>query len=136
MLEQWEADRLLAMRKVYSTTVRVDLGIGVNGFYALESDDETESFLLDIFRGRLNPTKARYQLRYQREVVLARLCTSVEHTNPDGERIEPPHLHRYDAEFSDKIAAHVGPFEDITAALNFFCDRINAPRPEVQGGIS
>jgi hypothetical protein len=136
MLEQWQADRLLGMPKVYIETTTVDLRPGKDGFYILESDDESESFILDISRGRMNQMKARLQLRYGREVVLSRMCTAVPHTNPDGTLLTFPHLHRYTEEFGDRVAEQLEPFVDVASALNFFCDRINLPQPDIQGGIT
>jgi hypothetical protein len=135
MLEQWQADRLLSMPKVYVETTTVDLSPAADDLYILESDDESEIFLLDIYRGRANKAKARFQLRYQRDIVLARMCTSVPHTNPDGTLLTFPHYHKYKEGFGDKFAEQVGPFDDITSALYFFCTQVNLPQPDVQGGI-
>lgn len=136
MLEQWEGDRLLVIPKVYSHSTVVDLSMGADDDYALESDDGTEFFLLDIYRPTRNKRKVRFQLRYQRDVILARLCTSVPHTNPDGERIGFPHLHAYREHFDDRFAEQVEPFGDLSEALKFFCNRINLPMPDTQGGVS
>jgi hypothetical protein len=136
MLVQGQADYLLTMPKVYVETTTVDLAPGVDDWYILQSDDETETFFLDIRRGRRNQMKARFQLRYRREIVLARLCTSVAHTNPDDEVLGSPHFHRYREGFGDKFAELVDPFPDVPSALNFFCDRVNLPYPDIQGGVS
>jgi hypothetical protein len=135
MLEQWQADRLLSMPKIYVETTIVDLSPGADGLYILESDDGNENFLLDISRGRINKAKAKFQLRYSRDVVLSRMCTSVPHTNPDGTFLTFPHYHRYKEEFGDKFAEQIDPFDDITSALHFFCGQINLPQPDIQGGI-
>lgn len=129
MIEQWRADYLLGMPKVYAETTTVDLSPGVVHFCILESDDETE-----IYRGRRNRMKAKFQLRHRRDTVLARLCTSVPHTNPDGELLGAPHFHRYREGFAVRFAELVDPFADVSSALNYFCDRINLPYPDIQGG--
>lgn len=134
MLEQGQADYLLRMPKVYVETTTVDLSPGTDLFYILGSEDETETFFLDIYRGRLNQMKARFQLRYQRDIVLARLCTSVSHANPDGTEVGWPHFHRYREGFGDKYAELVEPFVDVLAALNFFCGQLNIPLPDIEGG--
>jgi hypothetical protein len=131
MLEQGQADYLLRVPKVYSDTTTVDLSPGSNDFYILASDDETETFLLDIYRGRINSMKARFQLRHRRDIILARLCTSVPHTNPDGMELDSPHFHQYREGFDVRFAEQIDPFADIPSALNFFCDRINLPRPDI-----
>lgn len=136
MLEQWDADRLIAMRKIYTRTLTVNLSMGVSEDYSIESDDESEHFLLDVYRSRRNPKKARFQLRYRKDIVLARLCTSVHHTNPDGELLSYPHLHSYRESYGDKWASLVDiPENDPAGALKFFCHRINLPEPYTQGGL-
>lgn len=82
---------------------------GVSDFYLLESDDGTESFQLDVHCGRRNRTKASFQLRYEREIILARLCT---------------------------YARELEPLPNLQSALKFFCQQVNLPEPQIQGGIS
>ncbi|WP_433243442.1 DUF6978 family protein [Actinomadura nitritigenes] len=135
MLEQWEADRLLTLRKVYSRTATIDLSLGADADYPLESDDGREFFILDIWRGRRNKRKVRFQLRYERSLILARLCTSVPHHNPDGEAVGMPHLHKYREGYEDKYAEKLDEFNDPTEALILFCKAINLPAPDVQGGV-
>jgi hypothetical protein len=136
MLEQWEADHLLHTPKVYSNSLSVDLSPGVDDDYPLESEDGTEFFLLDVWRPRRNLRKARFQLRYRRGIVLARLCTSVTHLNPDDQHVGAPHLHLYREGCEDKWATRVGPHEDLSASLGFFCKQINLPVPVLQGGLT
>ena len=136
MLEQWEGDRLLVIPKVYSRSTVVDLSVGADADYPLESDDGTELFVLDVRRPVRNKRKVRFQLRYQRDIVLTRLCTSVPHTNPDGELVGAPHLHIYREDYEAKFAEQLEPFNDHIDALKFFCKKINLPMPDVQGGIS
>lgn len=136
MLEQWQADELLRIRKVYSRSLGVDLEQGADDDYPVESDDGTEHFILDVRRSWRNVRKARFQLRYRRDIVLARLCTQAPHTNPDRVRIEPPHLHRYQEDYGDKWAEPLEEFDDLSDALNYFCQVINLPIPEIQGGLT
>lgn len=135
MLEQWEADQLLSVRKVYSYSTTIGLNLGTNSEHYLESDSGTEFFILDIYRSNKNRRKARFQLRYRREVVLSRLCTAVPHQNPDGTRIGMPHLHRYSERYGDKFAVELGEFPDVPKALEFFCETINLPKPDMQGDV-
>jgi hypothetical protein len=134
MLEQWQADRLLSMRKVYTASLAVDTSRGADRDYQLESDDETEFFLLDVRRSRRNPRGFRVQLRYQRDIVLARFCLSAPHTNPDGKYFNGPHFHRYREEFGAKWATSLPSSYDTVTALEYFCDQINLPAPESRGG--
>ncbi|WP_407690030.1 DUF6978 family protein [Saccharomonospora iraqiensis] len=95
MLFRWQADQLRRMPKVYSLSLTVDLSPGASDDHPVESDDGTEHFLPDVSRGTRNPLKARCQLRYGRDLVLVRLCTTGKHGNPDGVQIGAPHLHLY-----------------------------------------
>jgi uncharacterized protein DUF6978 len=96
MIEQWEADSLLRARKVYSRDLIVDLGRRADADYPVETADGLEHFLLDVRGPGRNPQKARFQLRYRRSIVLARMCLIVPHRNPDGNRIgsHVPHFWR------------------------------------------
>lgn len=134
MLEQWEAERLLTMPKIYTYDATISLDPGSSQDHPLESHDGTEFFLLDVRRSRRNPQNVRLQLRYRRDVVLARLCLSKRHRNPDQELINAPHFHKYREGYDDKFAEDVDPFVDIAAALGFFCKQINVPMPAMQGG--
>jgi hypothetical protein len=135
MLEQWEADSLLRASKVYSHSLVVDLSPGADNDYQVESDDSNEFFLLDVRGPGRNPAKARFQLRYRRSIVLARMCIIAPHTNPDGARVDPPHFHLYRENYDVKYAVNVGPYESLDAALGDFCERINLPAPTIQGGL-
>jgi hypothetical protein len=136
MLEQWEADNLLHLQKVYTVTTAVTLSGGVDNDYPIESADGAEHFLLDVAQYRRNINKARFQLRFRRDIVLARMCTAVPHTNPDGERLAGPHFHSYREGYEDRWAEQLTPFESTMAALMEFCKRINLPIPDIQGGSS
>lgn len=133
MLEQWHADMLLDADKLYSDSTVIDLSPGVDHNYTIESVDG-DMFIFDVRRGQRNPQKARFQLRYRRDIVLARLCTSVPHTNPDGQVLDAPHLHRYREEYGDRFARQLesATLEDL---LLIFCDSIKLARPDIQGGM-
>jgi hypothetical protein len=134
LLEQWQADELLRMSKVYSRDTLVDLSAGVDDDHAIESEDGAEFFLLDVWLSRRSLRKARFQLRYRRDVVLARLCTSIPHTNPDGNAIGAPHLHLFREGFEAKWADELEPFATHRSALSYFCERVNLPLPDIKGG--
>lgn len=136
MLEQWEADRLLKLPKTYSLSLVVDLGPGVDDDHQVESSDGTEFFVLDVRVSRRNPRKARFQLRYRREIVLARLCMSVPHSNPDGVLLGFPHLHLYKEDHGAKWAEQIDLQADAATGLEFFCEKINLPSPNIQGGLT
>ncbi|GAA3461443.1 hypothetical protein J2S66_004856 [Saccharothrix longispora] len=68
--------------------------------------------------------------------MLARLCTSVPHANPDGASLRFPHFHTYRESFDDKWAVEVEIKGDLASALQFFCKKINLPEPVIQGGLA
>jgi len=136
MLQQWQADQLLAVGKIYTTSLTVDMTPGADYDYQVESDDETAFFLLDIRRSRRNPRNFRVQLRYQRDIVLARFCLSVPHKNPDGERFAGPHFHQYREGYGDKWAQLLPDSHDPFTALEYFCGKINLPTPCTKGGLT
>jgi hypothetical protein len=136
MLEQWEANRLLATPKIYSSDAVVDLSRDAHNDYQVETHDGTEFFLFDVRGPGRNPRKARFQLRYRRNIVLARMCLTVSHTDPDGTKVDGPHFHRYREGYDARFAEACGHFEGLTEALNNFCDRINLPAPSTDGGMS
>lgn len=45
-------------------------------------------------------------------------------------------LNRYRESYHDKWADELQEFEDMTAALYFFCKEIRLPNPEIQGGLT
>jgi hypothetical protein len=135
MLEQWKANLLLVVPKVYTATNMIDLAPGTDYDYQLESNDGYEAFIFDVRIPRRNVNKARFQLRYQRSVVLARLCHSAPHTNPDGEFIKSPHFHAYREGFDDKCAESLEGVHGVINSLEVFCRRVNLPLPSFQGGL-
>ncbi|MEO7196026.1 MAG: hypothetical protein ABIZ05_14645 [Pseudonocardiaceae bacterium] len=112
----------------------IDLAPGADDYYPLESNDGYEAFIFDVRISRRNVNKARFQLRYQRSVVLARLCHSVPHTNPDGELVKSPHFHTYREGFDDKYAESTEGGHGVIDSLEVFCRRVNLPLPSFQGG--
>ncbi|MGO8693194.1 MAG: DUF6978 family protein [Rectinemataceae bacterium] len=105
-LTQSEADALIALAKHRADTTvwdYPDLGGGVS--IPLISADRKEQFMLDLYRGRIDLTKGKYQNRGRQVVVLVRIdFGGTAHRNPDGEEIGSPHLHVYREGFGDKWA--------------------------------
>ncbi len=150
MLTQTEVDRLIAMKKKRIDRNPYDFPMaGENLTISIVSMDETESFLLDVNRGRIRLTKCTYQERYQGIIVLVRLdVDGPPHTNPEvpevplsyladfnGATIPCPHLHLYVEHFMDKwaIPAPADKFprtNDLYATLDDFfryCYIVEAP---------
>lgn len=129
MLEQRKANLLLAVPKIYTVTNMIDLTPGTDCDYQLESNDGYEVFIFDVRIPRRNMNKARFQLHYQRSVVLVRLCRSAPHTNPDEEFVESPHFHTYREGFDDKCAESLEGVHGVIDSLEAFCRRVNLPVP-------
>ncbi len=110
-LTQYDADRLLAMEKVSATTDSHDFPLpGGKVEATLQSRDGREQFVLTLDRGRIKTAKVKYQTRARTVVILARLeLKGAPHRNPDGARIEGPHIHLYREGYGDKWAYPLPP---------------------------
>ena len=134
-LTQVEADALLAMEKVRADTDVYEFPTVARGTtIPLASVDRREEFLLDITRGRIDLRKATFQNRARRVEILARLDISgPPHTNPDGTRVEAPHLHLYREDYADKWAFPVPMtftnLDDLWQVLQDFMTFINVTSP-------
>lgn len=118
-LTQAEADSLLGMEKHRINAKQWDYpNYGGDISVPLTSSDTREKFLLDLRRARINFSKNTYQTRGRHVVVLARLdLGGAPHRNPDGEKIETPHLHLYRHGYGDKWA-FVPPHDIFTDLTN------------------
>ncbi len=96
-LPQEEADNLISMPKErINDELSYFPGGGNSLNLSLVSNDHQELFLLDIYRGRIDLSKIKYQNRGRQIVVLLRLdLNGSPHRNPDDEEIACPHLHIY-----------------------------------------
>ena len=115
-LTQDEADALLKLpKKAVTDDVYEVPAAGGKLTVPLVSHDGREEFLLDLYRGRIDFAKAKYQNRARRVVPLARLdINGRPHTNPDGEPVPRTHLHLY-REGYDLTWAYPASPEDFTA---------------------
>ena len=118
-LTQAEADALLAMEKYFVDRATISFpSRGHRKIYSLQSADKREDFLLEIWRGRVSTRKISFQNRARQAVVLLRLdLGSLPHRNPDGQKIDSPHLHVYQEGDGDRWAIPV-PSERFTALDN------------------
>ena len=105
-LTQAEATALLALEKYHTGIGRWSLPDTGGGIVVpLVSADGSESFHLDISRGRINLAKGKFQNRVRTTIVLARIdIGGAPHRNPDDEEIACPHLHLYRAGYGDRWA--------------------------------
>lgn len=103
---QVEADALIAMPKIRANEIVWNFpGPGASISVPLLSENKRENFLLDMNRGQINLSKATYQNRARQVIILVRLdVEGSPHHNPDGERIDCPHIHLYREGYGDKWA--------------------------------
>ena len=142
-LTQSEADVLISMEKhkVNDDWHALPL-LGGKTAIPLQSSDRREQFLLDIYQGRIDLLKAKFQDRARQIVVLIRLdLGGPPHCNPDGEEISCPHLHVYREGYGDKwaIPAPIDCFQqisDLWVTLGDFMRYCNVSQPpNIQRGI-
>ena len=105
-LTQATADALIASKKRRVDTHPWDYpDAGGRIAVPLISVDRSEQFILDVLRSQIDLAKGTYQNRARKSVVLVRLDFGGRpHRNPDGNRVESPHLHLYRAGYGDKWA--------------------------------
>ena len=137
-LTQSEADFLIAMEKVRKDDIARDYpDLGGKLAIPLLSSGGTESFFLDLARGRIDLGKRTYQNRGRKTIVLVRLDVGGRpHRNPDDTLIGSPHLHLYREGFSDRWAFPVpndrfGYLGDPHRVLQDFLGYCNVVKPPI-----
>lgn len=156
MLTQSEADALITMPKKRADKEVYDFPRGGETLIIpIISQDDRESFLLDIYKGRLRLAKCVFQERYQDIIILVRLDVGGSpHRNPEvasvpmscldpynGLEIQCPHLHLYVEDFNDRwaIPAPIERFPNVNdlyvTMYDFFryCNIVEPPT--IQGGL-
>lgn len=140
MLTQSESEYLLSLEKWLSDPRNVTLETGRNNTYDLESTDPSERFILDIYKGQLS-LKVKYQTRARKTVVLVRVdLMGAPHTNPDGQKVECPHVHVYKEGFDSKWAYPLDPDsfskpEDVQQLFIDFCRYCNIRTPNLESTL-
>jgi hypothetical protein len=146
-LTQEEADALIAMRKrAVESIERLYPRPGDQFSAELTSEDGKEQFMLDVNRARVKVTKATYQNRARKVVVLVRLdIDGSRHRNPDQVFVPCPHMHIYREGHGDQWAFPLRdlefPFPDTTdltqllRAFMLYCNIVVPPvfRPTLEG---
>lgn len=142
-LTQEEADALIVMDKYKVNDDTYDYP-GTSGSISipLSSGDGRESFLLDVYRGRLDLRKGTYQERGRQIIVLVRLdFGGPPHRNPDGIEVGSPHLHIFREGFGDKWAfpLRAEDFPNITDPWSMLDDFMRyckiVDRPDIRRGL-
>jgi len=140
LLSQDIADKLISMDKklINCNTLIVPLP---NESIVIEASSlcEKEHFLFDIWRGKIQIRKYKFQNRYSKNEILLRLDIVPEthfHMNPDGERIYGPHLHYYKEGFGDAWAKQYtsisNNFLDYIADFFKLCNVVNVPNIQIK----
>jgi hypothetical protein len=141
-LTQAEADALRAMEKLCEETATYLFPLaGKRLSIPLVSRDRRETFLLDVYRGRIDLSKVTYQNRARQVVGLVRLDLGGKpHSNPgESSIITGPHLHLYREGFGLRWAFPVPEldFSDLTNVLQVLDDFLRfcrvTKKPIVQG---
>ena len=141
-LSQEEADNLISMAKHRANDeTNYFPGRGGSLNIPLVSEDHQESFLLDIYRGRIDLSKIKFQNRSKQVVILLRLdLKGSPHRNPDDEEIACPHLHTYRKGYGTKWATPIPScftnHIDSWQTLHEFMDYCNIIKPpNIQRGL-
>lgn len=134
-LSQEVADGLISMPKQrVNDEITYLPGRGDKRIVPLESQNHQEQFVLDLYRGRIDLSKLRFQNIGRLVVPLLRLdLIGPFHTNPDETALPCPHLHIYKQGYGDKWA-YTPPVEftnlsDTWQALQDFMQYCNIIRP-------
>lgn len=136
ILSQTDADSLLAIEKhrVDDKPYKFPVG-GQNLSINLNSFDKRELFILDIYQGRLNLAKVKFQNRVKQVIILVRLdIDSSPHRNPDNVEISKNHIHLYKEGYGDKWAYEIPSrqfprINDIYLTLDDFMKYCNITKP-------
>lgn len=139
-LTQHEADSLFRMEKhcVDLAEIWTFPSPGKSLHIELTDPDNVEEFMLDVQRSQIKVTKATYQNRHQKTIVLARLdIDGPPHRNPDGQMVPCPHLHLYREGYGDKwaIAApadFTNPSDLMDTLIDFFAFLNITKPPNIQ----
>lgn len=131
MLSQIEADTLIAMLKMFQKSGPTSILSGADETHELFSSDGREAFLLDLARGSIRLSKVKCQTRGRKIVILVRVCIDgMPHTNPDGQKLGPTHIHLYREGFEARWAFPLDPSKfsnpnDVSKTLADFCAYCN-----------
>lgn len=144
MLSQHEAERLLRrVDKWFEDGEVIDFSPDTKQSCKLQSEERGEIFHFDTEQGKASLKKITYQTRVRKVVTLARIDfgSPAPHKNPDGRRIDGPHLHIYQDGFEDAWAFPIAEKGFTVPAqpertFNEFCDFCAiVNRPTLQPGL-
>jgi len=134
-MTQQEVDYLLRLRKYKKNDEITELpySSGEKVIVPLVSDDQRESFDLIVRCGKIELQKYHFVNRANKYICLVRLDLEPSvHINPDGQKIDGPHMHIYTAEYGERMAMPLPTDLDCTNLQNvitFFMNRCNIVTP-------
>ncbi len=142
-LTQAEADSLIAMEKHRVSDEQFSFPVpGGRLAIPLQSPDRRELFTMDVTRSGIKLTKATFQNRGRKVVVLLRLdIDGALHRNPDGVEVPCPHLYVYREGYADKWAVPAPPGlvavdGSLHSTVGMFMQRCNVTQvPIIQQGL-
>lgn len=144
MLTQQEANSLIESLKILLIKNRLINFPNPGESLLLEcKDGNNNKYIIDVARGRRKPSKATFQNRYNKSIVLLRVdIDGPPHDNPNGEEVECPHIHIYSEGYDDKWAypldqkLKTNPEDLIQVLIDFFTYNNISNRHElnIQGG--
>lgn len=136
-MDQEEADHLLNLEKIRVDDRHWRIPLDGRGLVIqLASTTESENFILDLSKNKINLKRGKIQNRARSTIILARIdFGGAPHCNPDGNHIPCPHIHLYREGFDDKWAFPIQsyPFYNIDDYWNTlddfmrFCKIIKPP---------
>lgn len=142
MISQHEADELLAMKKIVIAPKSMHLPKrGDKTSWDLESNDGSERFIIDVWRGKIEIARYSVNHRFRKSFVLARVCVNnAPHMNPDGELLSGPHLHLYQEGLGDAYAIPLpkeffsSPDDIVCTVREFlkYCNVVEHPKVHLQ----
>lgn len=130
-LEQEKAEEYLNVRKKFRNMSKINLNQPFEKTEVLFSDLHGDIFKLDLKQGVIELKMFTFNNRAQDCFVLCRLDIDDKvHKNPDGHKINEPHIHFYKEGFGDKFAYPASQFNftdcsDVLKCLKRFFEICN-----------
>lgn len=126
-LTQQEADRLIdTLKQVINLDEIFVPSIG-GQLNFLVNDEKSKKYKVNISRGKIEVNKCTYQGRTDVDIPLIRIDVGENcfHKNPNGEKIQGPHIHIYNEEYGMAYAEKLEEYEDLGHACEIFFEKFS-----------
>lgn len=140
-ITQSEYDFLMNQTKVFDDSLTpIELGPApIHWTRQINSLSSKDVFLIDFHRGSIEISNYTINKRYRQSIILLRYDKDGRHTNPDGEKLEGPHIHLYKEGYNDKFAYPISvigievsdQMETVFMKILYFCNVKNIPSIEI-----